>query len=173
MTCAYWGGYMEDMPNCKIRTHAFLLSHLPLLHPLGLTSNFRWLVVMVTARVWGLFALFLLSSLKPCHYPYSTGPRVYWFVWLWLYLSVRLLVSLSLPFFLTAVFFSSLVDLCTTPSAPDHLQHLPLCLMHSWSTTYICAHFALHPFPSNDYIIIKHLDLDKHTHTHTQPLHLY
>lgn len=123
--------------------HRSLSSHFPLHHLLGLTSNFRWLVVMVTAREWGLFALFLLLSLKPCHYPYSTGPCAYMHAWLWVYFSVHLLVCPSLSesallldcslLFSPVNLFSVLARSLTTSVSKYHAQlenylHLhPLC----------------------------------------------
>ena len=171
--------HTEDWENCKTkthtrahthththtRTHTHLLSHLSLLR----TSPGTCLQVQVVGRhgncwEWGLFALFLLSSLKPCHYLYSTGTHVY------LYAPAGLIVSLSLCQF---------ISLCQgLPSSPPgfslqstavpslhrwfiHLPHLPLYLLHNWSTTCICTYFVLHPFSINYKMIT-------HSHSHRE-----
>lgn len=157
------GRYMEDMANCKTRTHTPLLSPPPLLP--RQTSHGTYLQVQVVGRhgncwEWGLFALFLLSSPKPCHYPYSTDTHVYLYAppCLIVRLCVRPPACLSESIWLclySRLFLCCPVNLCTLYPTTIHSPHLPLYLVHSWITSCICNHFVLHPLSIN-YIITVH-----------------
>lgn len=149
LTLVWWGDTWKTWQTKK-PGHTPLLSRLSLLQ----ISPGTYLQVQVAGRhgnswEWGLFALFLLSSLKPCHYPYSTGTRVC------KYASVCMIVSLfvrpparlyaSIRYLLSPL--SVHFDPGTIPPSPIHFLHLLLYWVHSWSPACICAHFVLHPTP--------------------------
>ena len=167
-TCVKWG--WRTWQNGDTHTHKHTTppscpaSPPPPADPLlGLTSKFRWLVAMVTAGEWGLFALFLLSSLKPCHYPYSTGTRVYLRAPACLIVRlffVRPPVCLSVscpppPRLLSSLFFS-------LPSRSVHHSSIT----HSFATSASFSRAQL-DHCMRPYTLCSALKLPPHTHTHT------
>lgn len=148
---------MEDLANCKTRTHTSLLSRLSLLQ----TSPGTYLQVQVVGRHGNcrrvraicIVSAFISKTMSlSIQYRYSclfVCPSLPDCQSICLSACSSICLCQRPPSLSTAVFFFRPVDLCTTPPSTIHLPHLPRYLMHSWSTACICTHFVLHPFSIN------------------------
>lgn len=169
LTCVQWGDTWRTWQTVK-PGH----TRLPCpASPSCQTSPGTYLQVQVVGRhgncrEWGLFALFLLSSLKPCHYPYSTGTRVYLYarslpdcqsMCLSACLSICLCQSLPLLHDCSLLFPSSCSALFLYRRFIHHICLFIWCtagVLHVSAATLFCTHSPLIP------------KLPPHTHTEMQ-----